>query len=51
MHLFEEWQDQAALDVHFATAHMATFQDALGKIGVRSMSVSKYEVSSKGPLR
>jgi len=51
LHLFEEWQDQAALDAHFASPHMATFQEAIGKVGVRSMTVSKYEVSSKGPLR
>jgi quinol monooxygenase YgiN len=51
LHLFEEWQDQAALDAHFATPHMASFREAMGKFGVRSMTVSKYEVSAKGPLR
>ena len=50
-HIFEEWQDQAALDAHFAMPHMAAFQEALGKVGVRGMTVSKYDVSSKGGLR
>jgi quinol monooxygenase YgiN len=49
--IFEEWQDQAALDAHFQMPHMAAFQAKLGGFGVRGMNVQRYEVSSVGPLR
>jgi len=44
-HLFEEWQDQAALDRHFKTPHMAKFQGAMGGFGVKELKVQRYEVS------
>lgn len=44
--IFEEWQSQEALDLHFASPHMADFQKTLGGIGVVEMAVKKYEVSS-----
>lgn len=46
--MFEKWQDQAALDAHFASPHMAEFGAALGGLGVTGMDVKKYEVSSEG---
>jgi quinol monooxygenase YgiN len=49
--LFEEWESQEALDLHFAAPHMAKFQKVLGGIGVKEMAVQKYEVSSVGPVR
>jgi quinol monooxygenase YgiN len=48
--IFEEWESQAALDLHFAAPHMATFQKAMGGFGVKEMVVKKYEVSSVAPL-
>lgn len=30
---------------------MASFQKAMGGLGVKEMVVHKYEISSKGPLR
>ena len=48
--IFEEWQSQEALDLHFASPHMAKFQQALGGIGIKEMAVKRYEVSSVGPL-
>ena len=50
VHLFEEWESQEALDFHFKTPHMAEFQKKMGSFGLKSMSVEKYEVASKGPL-
>jgi quinol monooxygenase YgiN len=50
-HIFEEWESQAALEAHFATPHMASFQAAVGGLGIREMQVQKYEVSSVGPIR
>ena len=46
--MFEKWKDQAALDAHFASPHMAEFGAALGGFGVTGMDVKKYEVSSEG---
>jgi quinol monooxygenase YgiN len=48
--LFEQWRDQAALDAHFASAHMAEFGTALAGLGVRAMDVKKYAVGSEGPV-
>ncbi len=49
--IFEEWKSQEALDAHFASPHMAAFQGKVGALGVKSMHVQKYQVSSVGPLR
>jgi quinol monooxygenase YgiN len=48
--MFEKWKDQAALDAHFASPHMAEFGAALGGLGVRGMDVKKYVVSSEGAV-
>ena len=48
--LFEEWQDQAALDRHFKTPHMARFQQAIAGLGVKGMKIQRYVVESVGPL-
>ena len=48
--LFEEWDSQEALDAHFQTPHMATFQAAMGGLGLQEMQIQRYEVSSVGPL-
>lgn len=49
--IVEEWVDQAALDAHFATPHMAAFGLTLRDVVAGAGSVTRYEVSSSGPLR
>ncbi len=49
-HIFEEWESQEALDAHFASPHMAKFRSTVGTLGVKEMTVSRYDVSKKGPL-
>ena len=49
--LFEMWDDQAALEAHFATEHMASFQQSLANIAVAGMAVKKYTISDVGPVR
>jgi quinol monooxygenase YgiN len=49
-HIAEKWVDQAALDRHFATAHMADFGKAT-KGAVVAGAVTKYEVASESKLR
>lgn len=48
--MFEKWKDQAALDAHFTSPHMAEFGTALGGLGIRAMDVKKYAVSSEGAV-
>jgi quinol monooxygenase YgiN len=49
--LFELWDDQEALDAHFATEHMAEFQRAMAGIAVAGMDIKKYTISDVGPVR
>ena len=49
--LFELWDDQEALDAHFATEHMAEFQRAMKGIEVAGMDIKKYTISDVGPVR
>jgi quinol monooxygenase YgiN len=48
--LFEEWESQAALELHFKAPHMAKFQAQVPQLGIRGMKVERYETTSKGPL-
>ncbi len=49
--LFELWDDQEALDLHFASAHMAEFQRASANLPVTGMEIKKYTISDVGPVR
>jgi quinol monooxygenase YgiN len=48
--IFELWDDQASLDAHGASAHMAEFGAKIGAFGVTGMDITKYEIASSGPL-
>ena len=39
----ERWRDQAAIDSHFKSPHMAVFNAALGAAKVEGISVKAYE--------
>ncbi|MCV2889936.1 putative quinol monooxygenase [Ruegeria aquimaris] len=45
--VYEEWQDLAALEAHFATPHMGRFRAALAKAGVVSREVYRREGGDK----
>lgn len=49
--VFEMWDDQDALDAHFASDHMKAWQADRGEIEVTGAEVNKYEVTDMGPLR
>jgi len=49
--IFEEWESQDALDAHFKAPHMAAFQKTMGGLGVKEMTVQRYEIAKVGPLR
>lgn len=44
--LYELWDDQEALDGHFASAHMATWQQAAKGLSVTGRDIQKYVISS-----
>jgi quinol monooxygenase YgiN len=48
--IFEKWQDDAALQAHFATPHMADFGRAVAAAGVLGMDIRKYDVSAESKL-
>jgi len=48
--VFEEWADQAAIDFHFATPHMAEFMGAMGGVGITEADIHKYTVEEKSKL-
>jgi quinol monooxygenase YgiN len=48
--VFERWRDQAALDAHFATDHMARWRAVWPSFGVSDRRLFAYEVSSERPL-
>ena len=50
VHVFEEWDSAEALEVHFATPHMAEFQAALGATLDGAPAITRFEVSVAGPL-
>ncbi len=43
LHIAERWRDQAAIDAHFATPHMAAFNKVLGTAKVESLLVTAYD--------
>ena len=46
----EKWVDQAALDFHFSTPHMAAFQAALGELDITITHLAKYQSDDGSPL-
>ena len=49
--VFELWDDQAALDAHFATEHMAEFRREVADIPIAGRDIKKYTISDVGPVR
>lgn len=50
IHVFEIWRDQAALDAHFLTPHMAAWRAAWPGFGVTDRRLSAYETASERSL-
>ena len=48
--VFEAWRDQAALDAHFNTPHMATWRSHWPEFGVSDRRLFAYETASERPL-
>jgi quinol monooxygenase YgiN len=50
IHVFEIWRDQAALDTHFASPHMAIWRAAGAGFGLSDRRLVAYEIASQRPL-
>jgi quinol monooxygenase YgiN len=50
IHVFEVWRDQAALDAHFRTPHMATWRAAWPAFGISDRALTAYDVVASRPL-
>lgn len=48
--IFEEWDSEDALKLHFQAPHMAKFRAAMGGFGIKSLKTLRYDVSKVGPL-
>lgn len=49
--LYELWDDQEALDGHFASDHMAAWQEVSAGLPVAGADIKKYTISEVGPVR
>jgi len=49
--LYELWDDQGALDDHFASEHMAQWQQDSKGLPVVGADIKKYTISAVGPVR
>ncbi|WP_374575301.1 putative quinol monooxygenase [Phenylobacterium sp.] len=48
--VFEAWRDQAALDAHFQTPHMATWRAAWPGFGVSDRRLFAYDIAAQRAL-
>ena len=48
--IFEEWESEEALNRHFQTEHMKTFQQQAPKLLAGKINVKRYTVQSATPL-
>lgn len=48
--VFEAWRDQAALDAHFRTPHMAEWRSHWPAFGVSDRRLMAYEIASERQL-
>jgi quinol monooxygenase YgiN len=48
--VFEAWRDQACLDAHFQTAHMATWRSHWPQFGVSDRRLFAYETATERAL-
>ncbi|MEQ1952995.1 putative quinol monooxygenase [Mesorhizobium sp. CN2-181] len=46
VHVVEHWRDQAALDAHFASAHIARWRATWPTLGITDRDLTLHEVSA-----
>ncbi len=50
IHVKELWRDQAALDLHFASAHIREWRSAWQALGLKDRDLRLYDVSDPRPI-
>ena len=50
IHVSELWRDQAALDLHFQTPHLAEWRAAWPSFGIRDRNLRLYQLGESKPL-
>ncbi|HLK23820.1 MAG TPA: putative quinol monooxygenase [Caulobacteraceae bacterium] len=50
IHVFEAWRDQAALEAHFTTPHMAAWRAVFPQFGVTDRNLKAYDVAAERPI-
>jgi quinol monooxygenase YgiN len=50
IHVFEQWRDQAALDAHFKTPHMAAWRAVFPTFQVSDRNLMAYDVTAERPI-
>lgn len=50
VHLYEEWESQAAIDSHNASPHLAAFMEVMGSLEITSIHINMHEVASTTTL-
>ncbi|MGB3410326.1 MAG: putative quinol monooxygenase [Microthrixaceae bacterium] len=48
--VYEEWESTDAMDEHMGSAHMATFLEGMGGIGVNGVEIIQHEVTNSSKL-
>ena len=48
--VFEVWRDRAALDAHFATAHITEWRAVWPQFSISERRLIAYEVASQDPI-
>jgi quinol monooxygenase YgiN len=50
IHVKEIWTDRAALDAHFASAHLAVWRASWPRLGVGARNLALYEIGEPQPI-
>jgi quinol monooxygenase YgiN len=50
IHVFEQWRDQAALDAHFQTPHMAAWREIRAAHQFTDRNLKVYEIAGERPI-
>jgi len=50
LHLLQVWESQAALSANIGSPQIDAIRDHAGRLGIREMSLLKYDVASAGQL-
>ena len=48
--VYEEWESEATLDLHFTTDNFKKMHQILGECGLISANATKFSVSQEGPV-